>query len=65
MSSKDTDGIERSAEEASLHDNGSSLGDCQQSFPDRVTLKMNLIIGLILPFVKDRSTNVEPSMPRE
>jgi WD40 repeat protein len=56
MSRKFTTGIKRSAEEASLHDNGLSLRDCQQSFSGRVTLPMNLIIGLILPFVQDRST---------
>jgi WD40 repeat protein len=51
-------GIKRSAEEASLHDNESSGRDDhpQQTFSDRVILPMNLIIGLILPCVKDRST---------
>ena len=49
-------GIKRSAEEASLHDNASSGRDHQHSFSDRVILPMNLIIGSILPYVKDRST---------
>jgi WD40 repeat protein len=56
MSSNETTGVKRSVEDVSLHDNESSLRDCQQSFPDRVILPMNLIIGSILPFVQDRST---------
>ena len=54
-------GMKRSAEEASLHDNNASSSardHQQQSFSsDRaVILPMNLIIGSILPYVKDRST---------
>ena len=58
MSSKDTSGFKRSAEEASFHDNESYGKDFQQQQPfwDRVTLPMNLIIGSILPFVQDRLT---------
>jgi WD40 repeat protein len=55
MSSKDTTGIQRSDEDASLHANNSG-GDHQQLFLDLATLPMNLIIGSILPFVQDRST---------
>jgi WD40 repeat protein len=55
MSSQDTTGMKRSAEEASLPDNESGR-DCHQPFLDRVSLPMNLIIGSILPFVPDRST---------
>jgi hypothetical protein len=56
MSSKDTSGIKRSAQEASIHDDALSGRDCHQPFSDHVTLPMNLIIGSILPFVQDRST---------
>jgi WD40 repeat protein len=48
--------IKRSAEEASLHVNESSLRDCHQPFPDIVTLPIHLIMGSILPYVQDRST---------
>jgi WD40 repeat protein len=48
--------MKRSAEVASLHDNGESGRDRHQPFSDRVILPMNLIIHSILPFVQDRST---------
>jgi WD40 repeat protein len=47
---------QNSTEEASLDANESPLKDFHQPFPDLVTLPMSLIIGLILPFVQDRST---------
>jgi hypothetical protein len=48
--------IKRSAEEALLHVNESSLRDCHQPFPDIVTLPIHLIMRSILPYVQDRST---------
>jgi WD40 repeat protein len=45
-----------SAEEESLHANQSSLRNLHQPFPDVVILPMNLIMGLVLPYVQDRST---------
>jgi WD40 repeat protein len=55
MNSNKPNGVKPSSEEASLHDQKSGR-DFHQPFPDLVTLPMNLIIGLILPFVQDRST---------